>query len=95
MTEATLDATAEAPILVEFAPRPGVRQVSRAIEPEEMARKSAQALDKAMSLATDEDEIVVLYVIPAALLEELSDMDPEVSKAKAREIVKQARGTSD
>ena len=48
MTETTLDATEEqAPILVEFAPRPGVRQVSRT--PEDLAEKSAQALDKAMS----------------------------------------------
>jgi len=44
--------TGEDEILVEFAPlqRPGVRQVSRvALRPEEMAGKSAEALDKAMS----------------------------------------------
>lgn len=41
--------TGEDQILVEFAPRPGVRQVSLSIGPEEMAGKSARALDKAMS----------------------------------------------
>ena len=46
MSETTIDTTEEAPILVEFAPRPGVRQVSRT--PEDIAEKSAQALDKAM-----------------------------------------------
>jgi len=39
--------TGEDEILVEFAPRPGVRQVS--LSPGDVAGKSAQALDKAMS----------------------------------------------
>ena len=47
MTEFTID-TGEGEILVEFAPRPGVRQVSLAIGPEDLAGKSAKALDKAM-----------------------------------------------
>ncbi|MEE8389393.1 MAG: CU044_2847 family protein [Anaerolineae bacterium] len=46
--EFTID-TGEDEILVEFAPRPGVRQVSLAIGPQELAGKSARALDKAMS----------------------------------------------
>ena len=36
----------DTPILVEFAPRPGVRQVS--LSPDDLAEKSAQALDRAM-----------------------------------------------
>jgi len=36
----------DTPILVEFAPRPGVRQVS--LSPADLAEKSAQALDRAM-----------------------------------------------
>ena len=52
MTEEFTINTGEDEILVEFAPlqMPGVRQVSRvALGPEEMAGKSALALDKAMS----------------------------------------------
>ena len=52
MTEELTINTGEDEILVEFAPLqvPGVRQVSRrALGPEEMAGKSAKALDKAMS----------------------------------------------
>ena len=45
MTESTIDKGT--PILVEFAPSPGVRQVS--LSPGDVAEKSAQALDKAMS----------------------------------------------
>ncbi len=51
MTDLTID-TGEDEILVEFVPlyRPGVQPVSRlALGPEEMAGKSALALDKAMS----------------------------------------------
>jgi nucleotide-binding universal stress UspA family protein len=51
---------------------------------------SRKALDKATSLATEEDEIVVLYVIPAALIEEFKDVDPVVSRDKAREAVDRA-----
>ena len=47
MTEFTID-TGEDEVLVEFTPRPGVRQVSLAIGPEDLAGKSAKALDKAM-----------------------------------------------
>ena len=49
MTEEFTINTGEDEILVEFAPRPGVRQVSLAIGAEDMAGKSAKALDKAMS----------------------------------------------
>ena len=45
MTEFTIDEGT--PILVEFAPRPGVQPVS--FSPVNVAEKSAQALDKAMS----------------------------------------------
>jgi len=47
MTEPTTHTT-ETTILVEFAPQPGVRQVSLPTG-EDMAKKSAQALNKAMS----------------------------------------------
>ena len=47
MTEEFTINTGEDEILVEFAPRPGVRQVS--FSPGDVAEKSAQALDKAMS----------------------------------------------
>jgi hypothetical protein len=47
MTETTTDANAQTTILVEFAPRPGLRQVS--LSPKDVAQKSAQALEKAMS----------------------------------------------
>jgi hypothetical protein len=46
MSETTTDANAQTTILVEFTPRPGLQQVSRA---DDVAQKSAQALDKAMS----------------------------------------------
>ncbi len=51
---------------------------------------SRKALDKATEMAGEEDEIVVLYVIPAALIEEFKDVDPEVSRSKAHEIVNKA-----
>jgi|SRR6267378_7091025 len=38
--------SAEAPILVEFAPRPGLHQV--ALTPADIVEKSAQAVDRAM-----------------------------------------------
>ncbi len=47
MTEPTTNAAEQDIILVEFEPRPGVRQVSSRIE--DMTEKSAQALDKAMT----------------------------------------------
>jgi hypothetical protein len=52
MTEEFTINAGEDEILVEFAPlqRPGVRQVSSfSVRPEDMAGKSARALDKAMS----------------------------------------------
>jgi len=51
---------------------------------------SMKALDKASAMANEDDMIVVLYVIPAALIEEFKHLDPEVSKAKAQEIVNRA-----
>lgn len=51
---------------------------------------SRKALDKAISMAADEDEIIVLYVIPSAILDEFSDIAPDVTKAKAQDIVNDA-----
>ncbi len=48
---------------------------------------SYKALDKAMSLAHEDDELIILYVIPAALIKEFEDFDSEVSRSKAQEIV--------
>jgi hypothetical protein len=48
MAASTTTATAQDTILVEFAPRPGVQQASR-LSPQDVAEKSAQALDKAMA----------------------------------------------
>jgi nucleotide-binding universal stress UspA family protein len=53
---------------------------------------SMKALDKAVSMATEQDEIVVLYVVPAALLEEFKEFDPEVTRAKAHNSVNDAVG---
>jgi hypothetical protein len=47
MSETTTDANTQTTILVEFTPRPGLRQVS--LSREDVAQKSAQALDKALS----------------------------------------------
>jgi hypothetical protein len=47
MTEPTTNTAEQDTILIEFEPRPGVRQVS--LLPEDMAEKSAQALEKAMT----------------------------------------------
>ncbi len=47
MTEQTTNAAEQDTILIEFAPRPGVRRVSSRTD--DMTEKSAQALDKAMS----------------------------------------------
>jgi len=46
-----------------------------------------KALDKAVALATEDDEIVVLYVIPTAIISEFKGLDSGISKGKAREIV--------
>jgi hypothetical protein len=43
----TFTINADAPVLVEFAPQPGVRGVS--LKPEDIIGKSAQALDSAMN----------------------------------------------
>ena len=51
---------------------------------------SRKALDKAISMTGEDDRIIVLYVIPEAILDEFKDVEPEVTKAKAWDIVNQA-----
>jgi len=51
---------------------------------------SRKALDKALGMAGEDDEIVVLYVIPAGGIKELEAMNPEGQKDEAREIVNRA-----
>ena len=51
---------------------------------------SNKALEKAFDMSDEEDEIIILYVIPAALIKEFAIIDPEVSRAKAQEIVNMA-----
>ncbi len=51
---------------------------------------SNKALEKALDMSDDEDELIILYVIPAALIKEFAVIDPEVSRAKAHEIVNNA-----
>ena len=51
---------------------------------------SKKALDKAISMSDEDEKIVVLYVIPEAILDEFSDMKPDVTKATAWDIVNQA-----
>ena len=51
---------------------------------------SNKALEKALDMADEEDEIIILYVIPAALIKEFAIVDPEVSMVKAQEIVNTA-----
>jgi nucleotide-binding universal stress UspA family protein len=51
---------------------------------------SEKALDKASEMANVEDDVVVLYVIPAALREEFSIMESEVSRTHAQDIVNRA-----
>ncbi len=51
---------------------------------------SWKALEKALGMAEEGDEIIILYVIPAALIEEFAILDPEVSRARAHEMVNKA-----
>lgn len=54
---------------------------------------SRKALEKAITMAGEDDEIVALYVIPQALIEEFKGVIPEVTKAAAQEVVNQAMET--
>ena len=58
-------------ILVELAPRPGVQQVAR-LQPAELARRSAEALDKAW------DTIRAMSDRAGALIEDLAGDPDEV-----------------
>ena len=51
---------------------------------------SIKALEKALSMAAEDEEIVVLYVIPTAILEEFREIGPEMPKSKAQDIVNEA-----
>ena len=51
---------------------------------------SRKALEKAISMSGDEDRIIVLYVIPEAILDEFRDVEPEINRAKAWDIVNKA-----
>jgi nucleotide-binding universal stress UspA family protein len=51
---------------------------------------SRKALEKAINMAGEADEIVVLYVIPQAIIEEFKGVIPEVTKSAAQEVVNQA-----
>ena len=53
---------------------------------------SKKAMDKAISMADEDDKIVVLYVLPEAILEEFKEIKPEVTKAKAWDTVNEALG---
>ncbi len=54
------------------------------------SENSRKALDKAINMAGENDEIVVLYVIPQALIEEFKGIIPEVTKAEAQDVVNKA-----
>ncbi len=51
---------------------------------------SKKALDKASDISMEADEILVLYVVPAALREEFAHMEPAVSRSDAQELVDKA-----
>lgn len=54
---------------------------------------STKALEKASSMAAEDDEVVVFYVVPAVLMEEFKDLDPAVSKTRAHEVLNEAVDT--
>ena len=51
---------------------------------------SQKALDKAISMSSEEDKIIVLYVIPEAILDEFKDVEPQTNRAEAWDIVNKA-----
>jgi nucleotide-binding universal stress UspA family protein len=51
---------------------------------------SKKALDKAVSLLKENDELIVLHVIPSPTLKEFAVIEPDVSITKAQEIVNSA-----
>ena len=51
---------------------------------------SRKALDKAISMAGEEDEVVVLYVIPTGGIKEFEGLNMEGAKARAQDVVNQA-----
>lgn len=51
---------------------------------------SRKALDKAISMAGDEDEVVVLYVIPTSGIKEFEGLNMEGAKARAQDVVNDA-----
>jgi nucleotide-binding universal stress UspA family protein len=53
----------------------------------ELARK---ALKKADRIVRKEDELILVHVIPTNVISEFADIPPEITKAKAQEIMNEA-----
>ncbi|MEW6069513.1 MAG: universal stress protein [Candidatus Thermoplasmatota archaeon] len=51
---------------------------------------SKKAIDKAVSLLKDQDELIIVSVVPLPTLKEFADFDPEISKARAQQAVNSA-----
>ncbi len=64
--------------------------MSQILVPYDGSDHSIKAFDKALDMSEEGDEVIILFVIPAALIEEFAIMDPEVSRAKAHEMVNKA-----
>jgi len=55
-----------------------------AYDESELAKK---ALNRAIQLMKEGDELIILYVIPTPLLKEFADLEPDQTLAKGRELV--------
>ena len=55
-----------------------------AYDDSDLAKK---ALTRAIELMKEEDEIIILYVIPIPLIKEFADLEPDKTIAKGRELV--------
>lgn len=53
----------------------------------ELARK---ALQKADRMVREEDELLLVHVIPTHIISEFAEVPPEITKAKAQEIMNEA-----
>lgn len=51
---------------------------------------SRKALDKAISMAGEEDEIIVMFVIPTGGIKEFEGLNSEGAKARAQDVVNEA-----
>ncbi len=54
------------------------------------SESSHKALEKAVSLLKENDEIVVVSVVPTATLKEFVNIDPNISKARAQTVINKA-----